>query len=46
MVAAGDDAKAAEWFPLAKVLAEFDMAFDHKEILKTFMAKFRPGSDL
>ena len=33
MVKASDDAATAEWYPLAKVLAEFDMAFDHKEIL-------------
>ena len=38
-VTAGDDAASAKWYPLKKVEDEFEMAFDHKEILHTFLKK-------
>ena len=36
-VKAGDVAATAKWYDLADVLANFEMAFDHKDILKTFV---------
>ena len=40
-VIAGDDAAAAEWHSLEEVMAGYEMAFDHREVLDVFMHKFR-----
>ena len=40
-VKAGDDAATAKWYELKKVQEEFEMAFDHKEILMKFVKKFK-----
>ena len=42
-VKAGDDAATAKWYDLNDVLANFDMAFDHKDILKTFIQRRNEG---
>jgi 8-oxo-dGTP diphosphatase len=39
---AGDDAASAKWYDLRVVWTEKEMAFDHKEILKTFLEKTYP----
>ena len=45
-VKAGDDALTAQWYDLKEVWdqreGERKMAFDHSEILKTFLEKFHP----
>jgi len=38
-VKAGDDAASAKWYDLEKVKNEYQMAFDHKDILLKFIAK-------
>jgi len=39
---AGDDAASAKWYDLLDVWTKKEMAFDHKEILKTFIQKNYP----
>lgn len=41
VIAVGDDAADAKWFPLEKVLNESFPAFDHLEIIRTATAKLR-----
>jgi len=45
-VKAGDDAATAKWYDLSEVWknegGKHDMAFDHRDILKTFLEKFQP----
>ena len=38
-VQAADDAASAHWYDLKEVLGSFAMAFDHKDILNTFIKK-------
>ena len=38
-VNAGDDAATAKWYNIYEVRDNFQMAFDHKDILNTFMTK-------
>ena len=42
-VKGADDAASANWYDLEKVLNEFEMAFDHKDILKTFIQRRKDG---
>jgi 8-oxo-dGTP diphosphatase len=39
---AGDDAASAKWYDLLDVWTKKEMAFDHKDILKTFIQKKYP----
>jgi len=39
---AGDDAASAKWYDIADVWTAKEMAFDHKEILKTFLQQKLP----
>ncbi len=39
---AGDDAATASWYDLQEVWNSKDMAFDHKEILRSFISKSCP----
>jgi 8-oxo-dGTP diphosphatase len=39
---AGDDAASAKWYNLEEVWTNREMAFDHKEILRLFLAKVYP----
>jgi len=41
-VQAGDDAATAKWYNLRQVCTEFQMAFDHKDILQQFLTKKLP----
>lgn len=41
-VKAGDDAASAKWYDLRQVYTSFNMAFDHKDILKEFLQKHFP----
>ena len=41
-VKAGDDAATAKWYDLDEVNRTFEMAFDHKTILKEFLSKKLP----
>ena len=41
-VVAADDAKSANWYGVKEVYDEFEMAFDHKMILKRFLQKKLP----
>jgi len=38
-VKAGDDAATAKWYDLKEVNETYDMAFDHKDILRKFIGK-------
>ena len=40
-VKAGDDAASAKWYDLDQVEKEFEMAFDHKQILLKFLKTFK-----
>mmetsp|Transcript_101149 Transcript_101149/g.200910 ORF Transcript_101149/g.200910 Transcript_101149/m.200910 type:complete len:157 (+) Transcript_101149:112-582(+) len=42
-VSAGDDAATAHWYDLQTVWNEFELAFDHKDILHQFLQKKHPA---
>ena len=41
-VKAADDAATAKFYPIATVWKDFEMAFDHKDILREFLQKKMP----
>lgn len=45
-ITAGDDASKADWYNLKDVWTnkdgKYDLAFDHRDILKEFLTKFQP----